>query len=107
MEKDGILVSLGYSVNDGTIAQLEGILNSCDFTDTELEKIILLNDNLKKFEGYVAMSNSNSYFKIKNENSTDGVIKGFRETIFEWADRYKFGLEKVDGRETYYIVGKI
>lgn len=106
MNKDGILVSLGYSVNESTTAQLEGILNACDFTDTELEKIILLNDNLKKIEAYVAMSNSNSYFKIKTDSSAEATIKAVRQSIFEWADKYKFNIEKVDGKETYYITGK-
>lgn len=106
MNKDGILVSLGYGENESTVAQLEGILNECDLTDTELEKIVLLNDNVKKFEGFVAMSNSNNYFKVKTESSNLEMIKAVREKIYEWADRYKFDIEKVDGKETYYIVGK-
>lgn len=106
MNKDGILVSLGYGENESTTAQLEGILNECDFTTTELEKVVLLNDNLKKFEAYVAMSNTNNYFKVKSESSDLETIKAIREKIFEWADRYKFSIEKVDGKETYYITGK-
>ena len=107
MNEEGILVSLGYSVNDATIAQLRGILSKCDFEDNELEKIILLNDKLEKFGAYVAMSNSSSYFKIKNENSATDVVKGVREAIFDWSEKYKLAIEKVEGKETYYITGRI
>lgn len=107
MNEEGILVSLGYSVNDSTIAQLRGILSKCDFEDNELEKIILLNDKLEKFSAYIAMSNSNPYFKIKNEDKAEDVVKAVREAIFEWSEKYKLGLEKVEGKETYYIVGRI
>ena len=47
MSEDGILLALGYSVNDATVAQLRGILSKCDFEDNELDRIVGLNDKLK------------------------------------------------------------
>ena len=47
MSEDGILLALGYSVNDATVAQLRGILSKCDFEDNALDRIVGLNDKLK------------------------------------------------------------
>ena len=46
-------------------------------------------------------------FKIKNENSATDVVKGVREAIFDWSEKYKLAIEKVEGKETYYITGRI
>ncbi|MCI6989558.1 MAG: type II secretion system protein [Campylobacter sp.] len=105
--KDGVLVALGYNSNEGTVAQLKAILSKCDFEDNELKRIVELNDNIKKYEGaYIAMSNSNPYFKVKIETADENLVKVFREDIFAWSDKYKLKLEKVDGKETYYITGR-
>lgn len=47
MNEEGILVSLGYVLNDSTLEQLRGILSKCDFNQSELDDIINLNDKLK------------------------------------------------------------
>lgn len=108
MNEEGILTALGYSVNDSTINQLRGILSKCDFEDNELEKIVMLNDKLRVYEGvaYIAMSNSNDYFKIKivaDDAKLEAVIK---EEILAWSNKYKLNLEKVVGKETYYVTGR-
>lgn len=106
MNEEGILVALGYSVNDATINQLRGILSKCDFEDNELDRIIMLNDKLKIYGAYIAMSNSNNYFKIKNEAQSQEHKNAVRELIFNWSDKYKLKLQKVENKETYYITGR-
>ncbi|QKF71889.1 hypothetical protein CGEO_1612 [Campylobacter geochelonis] len=93
-------------MSDASLAQLRAILSKCDFNQNELEKIVLLNDKIKAYGAYVAMSNSNDYFKIKNESDSEDVRKLVRETIFAWSDKYKLSIEKVDGKETFYITGR-
>ncbi|PSM52307.1 hypothetical protein CBLAS_0307 [Campylobacter blaseri] len=107
MNEEGILVSLGYVMNDSTLKQVRAILSKCDFDSNELDRIVTLNDRLKTYGAYIAMSNSNDYFKIKNEPKQESEKEVVRDMIFTWADKYKFELEKVADRETYYIVGRI
>lgn len=107
MNEEGILVSLGYVLNDSTLEQLRGVLSKCDFNQSELDDIINLNDKLKIYGAYIAMSNSNPYFKIKNDPDSERERKVVRDMIFEWADKYKMNLEKVSGKETYYIKGRL
>ncbi|MSN95648.1 type II secretion system protein [Campylobacter sp. FMV-PI01] len=106
MSEEGILVSLGYVLNDATLLQLRGILSKCDFTNSELESIINLNDKLKIHGAYIAMSNSNDYFKIKNQPENDREKESVRDIIFAWANKHKINLEKVQNKETYYILGR-
>lgn len=106
MNEDGILTALKYSVNASTIAQLRAILSKCDFDENELHRIVTLNDKLAIYGAYIAMSNSNDCFKIKNEAKSDDAKNAVRELILSWSDKYKLKLEKIDTKETYYIVGR-
>ena len=51
------------------------------------------------------MSNSNDYFKIKLEAPSQELKEEAREKVMHFADKYKVNLQKVDGKETYYILG--
>lgn len=106
MNEEGILVSLGYNASEPTIQQLRRILSQCDLEENELERIVALNDKIKPYGAYIAMSNSNDYFKIKNEPDTEELRKVVRDTIFAWSEKYRLKLQKVDGKETYYITGR-
>lgn len=102
---DAVLTQLGYSINESVKAQMKNIIeNTKNFMDIQ-KHIIQLNDALKPFQAYIAMSNSNSYLKIKNESPGES-LKKVDEMIKEWAKKYKISLKKVDGKETYYILGK-
>ena len=107
MNDDVIFLCLVFFLNDSTLEQLRGILSKCDFNQSELDDIINLNNKLKIYGAYIAMSNSNPYFKIKNEPDSERERKVVRDMIFEWADKYKMNLEKVSGKETYYIKGRL
>lgn len=107
MNKEGILVELGYTANEAEIEKLNRILSKCDFDNTVLSKIITLNDKLKIFDGYIAMSNSEDYFKIKNESQNPENQKAAEDIILTWSKKYKIEVEKVKNKNTYYIIGAI
>lgn len=106
MNEEGILVSLGYSVNEATLKQLRGILSKCDFESNELERIVMLNDKLKIYDAYVAMSNSNDYFKVKYEKTSESQKEAVLDIIFGWSEKFKLKVQKVENKETYYITGR-
>ena len=54
----------------------------------------------------MALSSSKDCFKIKNEAQGEEMIKSTNEIIQKWSKKYKIELEKVSGKETYYILGK-
>jgi hypothetical protein len=102
---DAMLTQLGYSINESVKAQMKNIIeNTGNFMHIQ-KHIIQLNDTLKPFQAYVAMSNSNNYLKIKNESS-GSTLQEVDEMIKEWAKKYKINLQKVKDKETYYILGK-
>lgn len=104
MNSDAILIALGYSVNESTNRQIKAILNRFDFDEAELKAIVTLNDRLKQHLAYIAMSNSNDCFKIKNDSQIEEIRAEVRNIIEDWAKKYKFELQKVDSKETYYIL---
>ncbi len=102
---EAMLTQLGYTINESVKSQMENIIrNTKSFLDIQ-KHIVQLNDALKPFQAYVAMSNSNYYLKIKNESGSES-LKEVDEMINNWAKKYKINLKKVDGKETYYILGK-
>ena len=100
------MLALGYVANNATIAQLRGILSKCDFETSELDRIVGLNDKLKIYGAHVAMSNSNPYFKIKNEATNEERKTAVEDIISAWSEKFKLKLQKVAGKETYYILGR-
>ena len=102
---EAMLTQLGYTINESVKSQMENIIkNTKNFLDIQ-KHIVQLNDALKPFQAYVAMSNSNNYLKIKNESSNES-LKEVDDMINKWANKYKIDLKKVKGKETYYIIGK-
>ncbi|MCH9812434.1 MAG: hypothetical protein K0U47_00660, partial [Epsilonproteobacteria bacterium] len=102
-----LLTQLGYSINDATLQKIENVINNTQGF-SELEKhIIQLNDTLKHHLSHIALSNSHDYFKIKNGASSAELIAETDEIIQNWAQKYKTKLSKVEGKETYYIIGKV
>lgn len=104
MNNDAILLALSYSINEGTSKQLQAILNRFDFNEAELKAIVTLNDRLKQHLAYIAMSNSQDCFKIKNDGEVEEIRAEVRKIIDDWAKKNKFILEKVPNKETYYIL---
>ena len=100
MEISALLNQLGYNENDATAAQVKRILNNCD--GLNLASVITLNDHLKPFGGFVAMSGSEDVFKIK---STQEMKENVLNVIENWAEKNKMNIKKIN-ETTHYILGK-
>ncbi|ABK82179.1 type II secretion system protein [Campylobacter fetus] len=106
MSLDLVLTGLGYNVNSALLEQVKRILSACDFDENEISHILNLNEKLKIYTSFVAISNSEDVFKIKCESNDDEVKQTFNDMVNEWALKYKFKIKKLNGKETYYILSR-
>ena len=105
MQRDAMLTQLGYSPNDALIQQLERIENNTIGYEKIQKHIMDLHDHLKVDNSYVAMSNTNDCFKIKVESLSPEIAEEAHEKIKHFSDKFKVTVNKLDNKETYYIVG--
>ncbi len=103
---ENLLIQLGYPVKEATLAQMERIAKNTKDFDKFAKHIISLNDEVKRYGGIVAMSNSKDYLKVKTDSKDPEEIKAFEDIINAWAQKYKIKLQKVEGKNTYYILGQ-
>lgn len=101
MDYNALLIQLGYNTDEINIAQIKRILNNTDGLNPN--DVIALNDRLKPYLCFVAMSSSEDRLKIKNVANGDAksVVD---EMILGWANKHKMGLKSVN-ETTYYILG--
>ena len=104
---ENLLVQFGYPVKEATLAQMRRIIDNTKNFDSFSKHIFSLSDELKHFDAIIAPSNSKDYLKIKCHSPIQSEIEAFREVIEHWSEKYKVTLKKVDGKETYYIIGHI
>ena len=103
-----LLSQLGYSKSDSSLKQAEEVMSQTKDFNKFSKHLISLNDHLKKMNAYVALSNSTSYLKIKcDENDADEILEEFHEEVSHWAKKYNVNLQKLDGKEVYYILGTL
>ncbi|RXJ86604.1 hypothetical protein [Arcobacter sp. CECT 8985] len=101
-----VLSQLGYTKNESSLKQAEDIIENTKDFDKFAKHIISLNDNLKKMNAYVALSNTNNYLKIKcDENDAEEILNQFHQSVKNWAEKYNVELQKVENKEVYYILG--
>ncbi|MCK4737736.1 MAG: hypothetical protein KAT10_04180 [Sulfurimonas sp.] len=105
MQNDAMLTQLGYAPNDALIEQLDRIEKNTVGYEKIQKHIMDLHDHLKVDDAYVAMSNSNDCFKIKIESKSPEMLEEAHEKINRFSQKYKVTLDKLDNKETYYIVG--
>lgn len=105
MTNEELLVQLGYTVNDAVLSQLEKVKDNTKNFEKIQKHIVDLNDALKVNSSHIALSNSQDYLKIKIEVECNDIIAEAKEKISHWSDKYKVELEKVQGKDTYYILG--
>jgi len=105
MTNDAILKQLDYTVTDSALAQVEKVKSNTHGFDYVEKHLIMLHDQLKSHLSYIALSSTKDYFKIKNEAKGEEMIKEVNEMIARWSEKFKIDIEKVDGRDTYYILG--
>ena len=101
-----ILSQLGYSKSESSLKQAEKMIEATTNFDKFAKHILTLNDHLKKMNAYVALSNTTNYLKIKcDENDSKEILEEFQNEVLHWADKYNVKLEKLDGKNIYYILG--
>lgn len=105
MQREAMLTQLGYSPNDALVKQLEEIENNTVGYEKIQKHIMDLHDHLKVDNAYVALSNSNNYFKIKIESQTSSVAQEAHEKVKHFSDKFKVTIDKLENKETYYIIG--
>ncbi|BAF72143.1 hypothetical protein [Sulfurovum sp. NBC37-1] len=105
---EALLIQLGYSQTPQTLNQIKDIIANTDGFEKFSPHLPSFNDALAVEKGYIAMSNSENYLKIKcNEDSSADNLSAFNKIVNHWADKYKLNLKKVDNKNTYYILGHI
>lgn len=105
MQRSEVLNHLGYLPNESLDKQLEKIENNTHGYEKIIKHVMDLHDALKVDESYVAMSNSNDYFKIKIEAPSTERTEEALEKVNHFKEKFKISLEKVDNKNTYYIKG--
>lgn len=105
MTQEAILNQLGYIPNEALGEQLSRIEANTEGFEKIVKHIMDLHEALKTDKSYVAMSNSNDYFKIKIDTTNHVASAEALEKINHFADKYKVQLQKVEGKQTFYIVG--
>lgn len=105
MTHEAVLNQLGYTPNEALSLQLSQIEEATVGYDKIIKHILDLHDALKTDESYVALSNSNHYFKIKIDATSKVSLEQALNKIEHFREKYKIQLKKVDGKMTYYILG--
>jgi acetolactate synthase small subunit len=105
MQNDAMLTQLGYVPNEALKKQLQKIEKNTVGYEKIQKHIMDLHDTLKVDKSFVAMSNSNDYFKIKIEAMSPELRDEAHEKVKHFSDKFKVTLKKLDNKETYYIIG--
>lgn len=104
---EALLAQLGYSQSKQTLKQITTIMEGTKGFDDFSQHIPSFVDALAVEKGFMAMSNSESYLKIKcEEDSNADNLSAFTSLVQHWANKYKLKLKKVENKNTYYIVGQ-
>jgi phosphomannomutase len=105
MRHDAMLTQLGYSPNEALVTQLERIEKNTAGYEKIQKHIMDLHDHLKVDGSFVALSNSEDYFKIKVEAPSPEIAEEAHEKIKHFSEKFKVKLDKLPNKETYYILG--
>jgi len=104
---EALLVQLGYTKTDQTLTQMNDIINNTIGFENFSQHILSFNDALAVEKGFIAMSNSENFLKIKcEEDSSADNLSAFTQLVNHWANKYKLKLKQVDHKNTYYIIGQ-
>ena len=105
MQRDAMLTQLGYTPNEALLNQLEKIEKNTVGYEKIQKHIMDLHDHLKVDGSFVALSNSEDYFKIKVEASSPELAQEAHEKIQHFSEKFKVTIKKIEDKETYYISG--
>ena len=103
---EALLAQLGYTNNEQTLKQIKRIIANTKGFEKFSQHIPSFNDALAVEKGFIAMSNSEDYLKIKCEEDLNADnLSAFTALVEHWAEKYKLELKKVENKNTYYIIG--
>ena len=103
---EALLAQLGYTKTDQTLKQMNDIIENTQGFEKFSSHIPSFNDALAVEKGFIAMSNSQNYLKIKCDADVSADnLSAFTKLVKHWADKYKLELKQVDGKNTYYLTG--
>ncbi len=105
MVAKGLLTQFGYSITPSTEEQAKAIIENTKGFEHVEKHLVTLNDKLKNYEGFVGLSSSHEYFKIKNTSKDEETVKLVEDMILQWSQKYKIKIEKVPNKQTYYVIG--
>lgn len=105
LNANSLLVQLGYSQNEASIKQMQAIIDNTNGFEKYSKHILSLVDHIKHTNSIVAMSNSTNHLKIKCEGTSNELLVEFHQIVKDWADKYNIKIEKVNGKEVYYVLG--
>jgi len=105
MDREALLIQLGYAPNETLVEQLKEIQNNTPGYEKIEKHILDLHDHLKVNNAYVALSNTTKHLKIKVDSPTPEFAQEAHEKIKHFSEKYKVTLEKLPNKETYYIIG--
>ena len=104
---EALLIQLGYIQNEQSLKQINDIIDNTEGFEKFSQHIPSFNDALAVEKGFIAMSNSENYLKIKcNEDISADNLSAFTALVKHWADKYKLELKQVKNKNTYYILGQ-
>ena len=105
MVNEGILRQLDYTPNDALKEQIERIISNTKSFEKIEKHMMELHKQLKVDDSYIAMSNSEDYFKIKIDAPSPELTEEAHEKITHWSEKYKVQIARVEKKDTYYIKG--
>ena len=104
---ESLLKQLKLSVSDHSLALMGTIIKSTKGSQQFFKHLFSLNDALAHVNAFIAPSNSVDLLKIKyhGDHNDEAYRSKFHDAVIHWGQKYKVELEKVEGKETYYIKG--
>jgi len=105
MIKEAILLQLDYTPNEALKEQVGRVLNNTRAFDKIEKHIVELHKQLKVDGSYIAMSNTEDYFKIKIEAPSQELTDEAHEKNTHWSSKKKGETARVENKNTYYIIG--
>lgn len=105
LDRDAMLKQLGYVPNEALLDQLQRVESNTSGYEKIQKHILDLHNHLKVDGSFVAMSSSEDYFKVKIDANSEELAKEAHEKIKHFSDKFKVKVNKLDNKETYYILG--
>lgn len=107
LTSEALLSQLGYNKTEQTLQQMNDIIANTKNFEKFSQHIPSFSDALAVEKGFIGMSNSEKYLKVKcDEDTSADNLSAFEALVHHWAHKYNLTLQKVNNKNTYYILGQ-